>query len=114
MSTTILYDKLTIKRSNSDSQPVTLSNGELAFSYVSNTLFIGDTAGGVINLFSNTLYTTGLNISSAIAVVSNVANQALNIANAAYIEANLTSNISALTASVQAALANGILDCGSF
>ena len=45
MSNTLIQ----IKRSTSTSTPTTLSIGELAFSYQSNTLFIGNTTGsGVI------------------------------------------------------------------
>ena len=39
-----------IKRSTANSAPATLDEGELAYSYVSNTLFIGDTANGVMNI----------------------------------------------------------------
>lgn len=36
-----------ILRSYANTQPVTLADGELAYSFVSNTLFIGDIDGGV-------------------------------------------------------------------
>ena len=36
-----------ILRSYANSSPSTLSDGELAYSFVSNTLFIGDQDGGV-------------------------------------------------------------------
>jgi len=39
-----------IKRSTTNTAPATLDEGELAYSYVSNTLFIGDTANGVMNI----------------------------------------------------------------
>jgi hypothetical protein len=39
-----------IKRSTSNAIPATLEEGELAYSYASNTLFIGDTANGVLNV----------------------------------------------------------------
>jgi len=39
-----------IKRSTLNTAPATLDEGELAYSYVSNTLFIGDTANGVMNI----------------------------------------------------------------
>jgi hypothetical protein len=39
-----------IKRSTLNTAPATLEEGELAYSYVSNTLFIGDTANGVMNI----------------------------------------------------------------
>ena len=39
-----------IKRSTSNTAPPSLLEGELAYSYVSNTLFIGDTANGVMNI----------------------------------------------------------------
>lgn len=39
-----------IKRSTSNVSPSTLNEGELAYSYVSNVIFIGDTANGVMNI----------------------------------------------------------------
>ena len=36
-----------ILRSYANTQPETLADGELAYSFVSNTLFIGDRDGGV-------------------------------------------------------------------
>ena len=36
-----------ILRSYANTEPSTLNDGELAYSFVSNTLFIGDNAGGV-------------------------------------------------------------------
>ena len=36
-----------ILRSYANTQPVSLNDGELAYSFVSNTLFIGDQNGGV-------------------------------------------------------------------
>lgn len=36
-----------ILRSYANTSPPSLSDGELAYSFVSNTLFIGNTAGGV-------------------------------------------------------------------
>lgn len=36
-----------ILRSYANSSPQTLNDGELAYSFVSNTLFIGDNTGGV-------------------------------------------------------------------
>jgi hypothetical protein len=39
-----------IKRSTSNVSPATLNEGELAYSYVSNVIFIGDTANGVMNI----------------------------------------------------------------
>jgi len=39
-----------IKRSTLNTAPATLEEGELAYSYVSNTLFLGDTANGVMNI----------------------------------------------------------------
>jgi hypothetical protein len=39
-----------IKRSASNVSPSTLNEGELAYSYVSNVIFIGDTANGVMNI----------------------------------------------------------------
>jgi len=41
---------LQIKRSTSNVAPNTLQDGEMAYSYLSNTLFIGDTANGVMNV----------------------------------------------------------------
>lgn len=65
-----------IKRSTANATPAALQPGELAFSYVSNTLFIGDSAGGVIDLFSNTSFAV------------NTAAAAYNQANLAYAAAN--------------------------
>jgi len=45
-----------IKRSTANSAPPSLIEGELAYSYLSNTLFIGDTANGVMNI-GGKLYT---------------------------------------------------------
>lgn len=39
-----------IKRSTSNVSPATLNEGELAYSYVSNVIFIGDTVNGVMNI----------------------------------------------------------------
>jgi hypothetical protein len=39
-----------IKRSTSNTSPTTLLEGELAYSYVSNVIFIGDTVNGVMNV----------------------------------------------------------------
>lgn len=39
-----------IKRSSANVSPSTLNEGELAYSYVSNVIFIGDTANGVMNI----------------------------------------------------------------
>mgnify|MGYP003704684399 CR=1 FL=1 len=36
-----------IKRSTATAAPTTLQYGELAYSFVSNTLFIGDQTGGI-------------------------------------------------------------------
>lgn len=46
-----------IKRSNANVAPASLLEGELAYSYVSNTLFIGDTSNSAINIGGN-YYTT--------------------------------------------------------
>jgi len=48
-----------IKRSSSNVSPASLLEGELAYSYVSNTLFIGDTSNTAINIGGN-YYTTML------------------------------------------------------
>jgi hypothetical protein len=53
-----------IKRSTSNVAPASLLEGELAYSYVSNTLFIGDTANAAINIGGN-FYTTMLDERSA-------------------------------------------------
>jgi hypothetical protein len=53
-----------IKRSTSNVAPASLLEGELAYSYVSNTLFIGDTANAAINIGGN-YYTTMLDNRSA-------------------------------------------------
>lgn len=39
-----------IKRSTANALPGTLQAGELAYSYASNVIFVGDTAGGVMNI----------------------------------------------------------------
>lgn len=39
-----------IKRSSANTVPGSLSEGELAYSYASNVIFVGDTAGGVMNI----------------------------------------------------------------
>jgi hypothetical protein len=39
-----------IKRSTANTTPGSLLEGELAYSYVSNVMFIGDTANGVMNI----------------------------------------------------------------
>ena len=36
-----------ILRSYANTEPSTLHDGEMAYSFVSNTLFIGDTGGGI-------------------------------------------------------------------
>lgn len=48
-----------IKRSTANAAPASLLEGELAYSYLSNTLFIGDTANAAINIGGN-YYTTML------------------------------------------------------
>ncbi len=53
-----------IKRSTANSAPGSLLEGELAYSYVSNTLFIGDTASGVMNV-GGKLYTDLIDGASA-------------------------------------------------
>ena len=45
-----------IKRSSNTSAPTTLAPGELAYSYTSNTLFIGNTTSGVIQIALATAY----------------------------------------------------------
>jgi len=75
MSNTVIQ----IKRSAVTATPNTLSPGELAFSYVSNTLFIGDTTGNVISI--------------VVADQANLLNVVYNTANAAYAEANLANTI---------------------
>lgn len=67
-----------IKRSITTNTPNanTLAFGELAYSYSSNSLFIGDNANGSLLLFSNLSFT------------GSQANAAYNQANAAYAQAN--------------------------
>jgi hypothetical protein len=61
MSNTIIQ----IKRSNATSQPANLSAGEFAYSYLSNTLFLGTTDGtGVINV-GGLLYTQTIDAATA-------------------------------------------------
>lgn len=47
-----------IKRSTATSKPSTLNSGELAYSYVSNTLFIGTSSGGASFNIGGQLYTS--------------------------------------------------------
>ena len=61
MSNTIIQ----IKRSDANSQPANLSAGEFAYSYLSNTLFLGTTNGtGVINV-GGLLYTQTIDAATA-------------------------------------------------
>ena len=61
MSNTIIQ----IKRSDTTSQPANLSAGEFAYSYLSNTLFLGTTSGtGVINV-GGLLYTQTIDAATA-------------------------------------------------
>jgi len=53
-----------IKRSTGNTAPSSLIEGELAYSYSSNTLFIGDTANGVMNI-GGKLYTNLIDGGSA-------------------------------------------------
>ena len=57
--------KIIIKRSDATSQPANLSAGEFAYSYLSNTLFLGTTDGaGVINV-GGLLYTQTIDAATA-------------------------------------------------
>jgi hypothetical protein len=57
--------KIIIKRSDSTSQPANLAAGEFAYSYLSNTLFLGTTNGaGVINV-GGLLYTQTIDAATA-------------------------------------------------
>ena len=57
--------KIIIKRSDSTSQPANLAAGEFAYSYLSNTLFLGTTSGtGVINV-GGLLYTQTIDAATA-------------------------------------------------
>ena len=61
MSNTIIQ----IKRSDANSQPANLSAGEFAYSYLSNTLFLGTASGtGVINV-GGLLYTQTIDAATA-------------------------------------------------
>ena len=61
MSNTIIQ----IKRSDTTSQPANLSAGEFAYSYLSNTLFLGTTNGtGVVNV-GGLLYTQTIDAATA-------------------------------------------------
>lgn len=42
--------KIQILRSYANTSPAVLEDGELAYSFVSNTLFIGDNAGDIIEI----------------------------------------------------------------
>jgi hypothetical protein len=42
--------KIQILRSYANTSPAVLSDGELAYSFVSNTLFIGDNSGDIIQI----------------------------------------------------------------
>jgi hypothetical protein len=60
MSNTIIQ----IRRSNANTIPLSLEEGELAYSYLSNTLFIGNSTNGVINIGGN-YYTADLDRANA-------------------------------------------------
>lgn len=66
-----LFEILEIKRSNTLAAPTVLANGELAYSFVSNTLFIGNPNGGVINVISNTLASNLVTAANTVAVYNN-------------------------------------------
>lgn len=80
-----------IKRSGSTATPSNLANGELAFSLVSNTLFIGDPTGNAITLVSNAVFGAANIANSANAL----AQSAFTEANAAYLLANTANNAAA-------------------
>lgn len=42
--------KIQILRSYANTQPLLLDDGELAYSFLSNTLFIGDNSGDIIEI----------------------------------------------------------------
>lgn len=67
MSDTIIQ----IKRSDTNTAPSTLLEGELAYSYLSNTLFIGNTTNAVINIGGN-YYTSALDNASASNTASSI------------------------------------------
>lgn len=83
-----------IKRSSSTSKPSSLAAGELAYSYLSNTLFLGTTAGnGVINV-GGVLYTQTIdNATNAATPGTLVKRDATGNASFNYIFANIVGTI---------------------
>lgn len=83
-----------IKRSSSTSKPSSLAAGELAYSYLSNTLFLGTTAGnGVINV-GGVLYTEAIdNATNAATGGTIVKRDATGNASFNYIFANIVGTI---------------------
>lgn len=75
-----------ILRSYSNTAPSTLNDGELAYSFVSNTLFIGDQYGDIIQIGGQSF--------------ANNINAAYNLANSAYTLANSGGNSLQNTASI--------------
>ena len=61
MSNTIIQ----IKRSDANSQPANLSAGEFAYSYLSNTLFLGTTDGSSVINVGGLLYTQTIDAATA-------------------------------------------------
>lgn len=73
-----------IKRSNTTTKPTTLNSGELAYSYLSNTLFIGNTTGtGVVNV-GGQYYTTTLDNATSANVANTLVKRDANGAFAGY------------------------------
>lgn len=77
-----------IKRSLSTNTPNTLAPGELAYSYSSNTLFVGDANSNVISIISNTVLQQAQTVFGLANTANNTANAAYFQANSAYTEAN--------------------------
>ena len=91
-----------IKRSTATSKPSSLTFGELAYSTVSNTIFIGTSSGGVVNV-GGQFYTsqidnaTSANGSGTIVKRDASGNISVNYVNAAYINATINGNSNTAT-----------------
>ena len=89
--------KVLIKRSAANTAPVSLSAGELAYSYASNTLFIGSSDGSAVlsvsKLASQSAYDQANTATNDAASASQYANTGINIAGAAFDQANAANSL---------------------
>lgn len=105
MSTTLVQ----IKRSNTNTAPTSLQEGELAYSYVSNTLFIGGESNNVINVASKSTLDALANASAAngdSTIVKRYPNGSIQISQADVLLAPTANSHIATKAYVDAATAN--------